>query len=53
MCIRDSGGTYSIEHGYNGRMTYDGILIYNDNGVIMNEGNYKLYTCLLYTSRCV
>lgn len=25
-------------------MTYDGVLIYNDNGVIMNEGNYKLYT---------
>ena len=39
-----NGGTYSIEHGYNGRMTYDGVLIYNDNGVIMNEGNYKLYT---------
>ena len=39
-----NGGTYSIEHGYNGRMTYDGVLIYNDDGVIMNEGNYKLYT---------
>ena len=38
-----NGGTYSIEHGYNGRMTYDGVLIYNDYGVIINEGDYKLY----------
>lgn len=37
------GGSYYIEHGYNGRMTYDGVLIYNDAGVIMNEGDYKLY----------
>lgn len=37
------GGSYYIEHGYNGRMTYDGVLIYHDDGVIMNEGDYKLY----------
>lgn len=41
--VRYNGGTYSIEYGYNGRMTYDGVLIYNDAGVIMNEGDYKLY----------
>lgn len=42
--VRYSSGTYSIEHGYNGRMTYDGVLVYNDNRVIMNEGDYRLYS---------
>lgn len=25
-------------------MTYDGVLVYNDNRVIMNEGDYRLYS---------
>lgn len=41
--VRYTGGSYNIDYGYNGRMTYDGVLIYNDFGVIMNEGDYRLY----------
>lgn len=38
-----NSGNYSIEHGYNGRMTYDGVLIYNATRVIFNQGDNIIY----------
>lgn len=38
-----NSGNYTIEHGYNGRMTYDGVLIYNAQRVILNQGDNAIY----------
>ena len=37
-----SGGTTTITNGYNGRFTYDGVLIYDNNGVMFNEADFTI-----------
>lgn len=39
-----TSGNYAIEHGYNGRMTYEGVLVYNSFRVIFNQGDNSVYS---------
>lgn len=44
--INYASGTIStiIENGFNGVYTYDGVIIYNGNGIMLNSENNNLYT---------
>lgn len=43
--IKYASGTISttIENGFNGVYTYDGVIVYNGNGIILNSENNNLY----------
>lgn len=53
--INYASGTIStiIENGFNGVYTYDGVIIYNGNGIIFNSENNNLYNTRGKLSRSV
>lgn len=53
--INYSSGTIStiIENGFNGVYTYDGVIVYNGNGIMFNSENNNLYNIRGKLSRSV